>query len=280
MTIHAARYFGAFGPVFLIMLPVSLLSLATGKRPLLWMLLLFTASYGLLWASPLSSFQMRFLVPIVPFVAIIAAAGYAHLEHVTRALPGGMNKIAFLFLCLLMIGNFPPFIPLHETDRVVWKGWLTHVLRETPAGGVLGTESEDAYLTRTVSSYRAWQYIDSVLGVDATVLTFSDGDHYYSRTQRLWNEAALADAAVYGALRGDEQKALSALDSLRITHILFDKRFATVERYARLALFSPAFNRWLEWTYEDERYVLYRIRFDELSPMGNQLQPSRQASSL
>ena len=28
--------------------------------------------------------------------------------------------------------NLPPFVPLHEADRVEWTGWLTHVLRKPP----------------------------------------------------------------------------------------------------------------------------------------------------
>ncbi len=82
-------------------------------------------------------------------------------------------------VALLLTLNLPPFVESHEPDRRGWTGWLTHVHRSLPLAVVLGAESESAYLTRTVPTYRAWQRIDELTAPDSVVLTFLSGDHLY-----------------------------------------------------------------------------------------------------
>ena len=61
----------------------------------------------------------------------------------------------------LLILNAPIFIDWHEKERRGWDFWLTHVLHALPAAVVVGGESEEAYLERTVATYSAWRAIDS-----------------------------------------------------------------------------------------------------------------------
>jgi hypothetical protein len=92
---------------------------------------------------------MRFLVPIVPLLAVAAAAAaWSIASLLERA--RGWTFVLHAPLALLLLMNLPPFTELHETDRVGWSGWLTHVLRTMPAGVVSGAESEQQYLTRAL----------------------------------------------------------------------------------------------------------------------------------
>ncbi|MEO6238969.1 MAG: glycosyltransferase family 39 protein, partial [Vicinamibacterales bacterium] len=72
VTVHGALFFGSLGPLFLVLAPGVFLARRHG-RALPW-LCAGAVCYFALWASPISSYQMRFLMPVVPALALIAAA--------------------------------------------------------------------------------------------------------------------------------------------------------------------------------------------------------------
>jgi len=166
-------------------------------------------------------------------------------------------------MAVLVLLNLPPFLPLHEVDRVEWNGWLTHVIRNVPATVVSGRVSADRYLASTVLSYEAWQYVNAHLAEDARVLTFSEGDNLYGERERLWAYAVVARPAVWGAPVGAERQALQALLGLRITHILIDKVELAALPQGSVAIIGADFRRmWLALEYEDRHLELYRIRWE------------------
>jgi hypothetical protein len=262
MTIHGAAYHGALGPLFLILLP-GLLALRRlrGAAPAL---ALFTLGVLALWASPLASFQMRFLVPLAPLLAVLAALGAGRLLAAARAVGGPRAaRLAGLGLAALLVLNLPVFTPFHERDRDGWQGWLNHVLRTLPLAVVAGAESQDAYLARSVRSYGVWARASQVLPDDARVLTWSGGDHYYTRHNRVWaNATALGPIAWAPAARFEA--AVAGLHGHGITHVIADRRdppspttwddFALTGPRARAELY--------EVLYEDRHYVLYRVKWE------------------
>lgn len=265
LTVHGHRYGGTFGPLLALFLPGLLFprlrktaAVQAGRRILPWLagfVLLFTY----LWASPLSSFQLRFLIATAPILAVLAAAGFSRLQ----ALAEGrlLRWVLPSLLAGLLLLNLPPFTALHEADRVGWDGWLTHVMRRPPLDVVVGKETQADYLKRTVRSYAVWQYINVNLPEKARILTFSGGDHLYSDRSRLWSDSTLARPAVWGALAGQETQAFAALRRLEMTHILFDKRLA--ERTGQLAIRQPqAVDGRYALEYEDGGFVLYRILWE------------------
>jgi hypothetical protein len=244
MTVHGARYGGTLGPLFLGLVPFALLA---GRRAQ-WLVLACVATLAL-WASPLSSFQVRFLVPLVPVLAMLGAES-------ARRLPGS----AFVIVPL-MFANLPPFIAWHEADRRGDDGWLTHVLRGLPIRVVAGMESQEQYLSDTVPSYRAWRFIDRALPAGARVLTFSGGDHLYSTRERLWSEATAAAPLTWRAAAGQELLVRDRLHEAGVTHVLFDVRQLESGDVRRLAIGSEAMAACcLERLYGDSRFALYKVR--------------------
>jgi hypothetical protein len=244
MTVHGARYGGTIGPLFLILVPAAMFSGSRSRR-----LLLACAVYLAIWSSPISSFQMRFLVPLVPVLAVLAAAG-------ARRIPG-----AGAVVVPLMLLNLPPFVEWHEVDRRGYDGWLTHTARAVPLRVVAGGESEAQYLSRTVPSYRAWRFIARALSENERVLTFSGGDHLYGSRPRLWSDATAARELTWGAAAGEEQLVRERLRRSGITHVLFDARQLADRRLESLAIGSDAMMACcLERIYEDSRFALYRLR--------------------
>jgi hypothetical protein len=164
-------------------------------------------------------------------------------------------------MVVLVLLNLPPFLPLHEVDRVEWKGWLTHVIRSVPAAVVSGRISADRYLASTVPSYEAWRYVNAHLPEDARVLTFPEGDNFYGERERLWTYAVVARPAVWGSSVGAERQALQAILRLRITHLLLDKAEVAALPQGSVAIVGEDFRRkWLALEYEDRHTELYRIR--------------------
>ena len=259
MTVHAASFGGTLGPIFLILVPAAFIG-ARLRRPVA-VAGLGALAFLAVWASPVSSFQMRFLVPLVPILAALGAEGARRLQAAgERARRGGGHGVPAVTLALLLL-NLPPASGWHEPDRDGWTGWMTHILRGVPARVVFGGEPAEAYLARTVPSFRAWRFAEASLPAGARILTFSGGDHLYSRTSRLWSDATAARAATWGTPAGAEEAALAALRELRVTHVLFDKRQIEDGSIAAIAIGSSAMRACcLALEYEDDRFALYRVR--------------------
>jgi len=261
VTTHGASYGGTFGPLFLILVPTALVWRRPDRAPAVWMLLAGSMAYVAVWASPISSFQLRFLVPIVPLLAVLSAHGMMRLREAASVTlrHGGVAVEAITILLLLM--NLPPWIEWHERDRVGWSGWLTHVIRGVPVGVVSGVETENAYLGRVVPSYRAWQFIDTTLPPSSRILSFSGGDNLYSDRSRVSSDAIIAHAAVWGTEPGREDAAVRALHDLGVTHVLFDKRQFETGTVRSIAIATERMSRCcLALVYQDDRFALYEVK--------------------
>lgn len=259
VTVRPEAYGGLLGPLFLLLLPVLLFT-RRGTRRVGW-LASFCILFVILWATPLSSFQMRFLVSLVPILAVLGAEAFSRLEETLKAtvILGAYRFLTGMVL-LLMALNLPAFTPLQEPNRYQSVGWLTHVLREAPVRVVAGLESQQSYLTRSIRSYAAWQYINANLPQDALVLTFTGGDNLYSLRDRLDADTALARPATWGALPGQDSQAVAAMHRLGITHILIDQRqvesgYLKDIAIGQLGFESACFSR----QYEDGATVLFRL---------------------
>lgn len=252
VTMHGARYAGTLGPVFLLLVPVALIGALprASRRGPVALVAGAVAGYLAIWASPLSSMQMRFLVPLIPLLAALSAEGL-------RILPAP----ASLLVGALLVLNLPPFTEWHESDRSRGEGWLTHTSRAVPLQVLIGAESEQHYLRRSVPSYAAWAFIDSHVPPEARVLTFSGGDHLYTRADRIWSDSVAARPATWDLAAGREREARLALARMKITHVLFDRRQLEGGEAGQLAVGSAAMRQCcLEKLYEDGRFAVYRVR--------------------
>jgi len=261
VTIHGASYGGTFGPLFLILVPAAASWRRRPRTSAGLVVLAGSAAYIAVWASPISSFQMRFLVPVVPMLAAVAAHGAMRIRDAADATVRHGGAAATTFIVVLLVMNLPPAIEWHERDRVKWAGWLTHVVRGLPVGVVVGVEKEDDYLARVVPSYRAWRFIDRVLPPSSLVLSFSGGDNLYSGRSRIPGDALVAHEATWGVEAGEERVAVRALTQLGITHVLFDKRQFESGSLRTIAVGTAQMQRCcLALVYEDDRFALYEVR--------------------
>jgi hypothetical protein len=222
-----------------------------------------TVGYVLVWSSPISSYQLRFLMPMIAPGALLAAAGLDTLTTAAGQWTPRARQMLIGAVFAVSIVNLPPFTRWHERDREGWSGFLTHVLRETPIAVVLGRQSERDYLRRELPAFDAWQVINEQLPNDARVLTFVGGDHFYARRRRLSYDATIARAAV-GVSRDDPPIAIAALRRLGITHVLFDRRELARIDGERLAIGSPAIQQACAVAYDDRRVWVCELDYRRL----------------
>ena len=265
VTVHGARFGGALGPLFLILVPALLIARGV-PRAVRWLaggVVLYVA----IWASPLSSYQLRFLMPIVAPLALLGAASLETLCNRAEAAIHQGRRIVTTAVFGLAIINLPPFARFHEADRVGWNGWLTHVLRESPLQVVIGRQAQHAYLRREVPSYEAWQWINTHLPAAARVLTTTGGDQLYAQRARVPFDATIARPAVWRS--ADElDAAVAALRGLGITHVLFDRRDLVTLREDGRVLASAAFQDGCAPEYSDNRFVLCGIDYGRFTAVG------------
>jgi hypothetical protein len=266
ITTHGARFGGTLGPLFLMLVPFAFVR--RDRRQFI-VIAVGAAAYVAVWASPLGSFQLRFLLPVVPCLAVLAAAGGRLVIDSTRRAFGSAAAAAVpVAIMLLLLVNLPPFMDWHDTERRGWDGWLTHVLRGVPGAVVAGGESTDTYLARTVPTYRAWQEIDRRTAPDARVLTFVGGDQLYSHRPRLWSDTAMATPITWGALAGDEPQMLAAARRAGITHVLFDRRESAA--IAPLAIASAETRaHFVAPFYDDGRIEVVELVYPQAAKTGS-----------
>jgi hypothetical protein len=248
-TVHPELYRGTLGPIFLLTLPVLLL---VRRRPALLWLAVFALLYLTAWVF-LCSFWIRYALLTTPALAVLSAAAYNRLTTVLRRRGNAYAPPVLMWSTfLLLVLNFPLFIPLHAGS---WK--IDETIREIPTEVMLRGEPEEYYLRRKIRSYAGWSFINSRLSEHVRVLSFSEGDHFYSQRERLNGWSGRARPAVSARL-GQESQALSTLRQLRVTHILFDKQ--TLPWLRQSALADPAIiKKWYTLEYEDGNFILYRL---------------------
>ena len=256
-TVHASAYAGTLGPAFLALVPLAFAR--RGRRTMA--VACGCGVYLAVWASPISSFQMRFLIPLVPVGAAYAAEAIARLQRAAAERHArGSGVVSAATLCLLLL-NLPPLIAWQEPDRQGWEGWLRHVMRAVPIGVVAGAEPPDDYLARHVPAYRAWQFIDRSLPSGAKVLTFFSGDQLYSRQPRVWSDAASIRSLTWGMPAREGTSFATRARAAGVTHVLVDRRQVDSGLLATIAIGAAlGQSSGLTLLYEDARTRVYAVR--------------------
>lgn len=248
LTMHGSAFAGALGVLFLMLVPAAL----TRRLPRPVVLLgLFAVAYVVLWASPPSSQQVRFLLPVVAPLAVLAAIGFERareLAHEAHPALAGFLVAAVLGVLAL---SLPPFTQLHDRDGDLT---LTHVLRGAPLDVVSGAEGREEYLRRKLPAYAAARSLADGGPVAAVTDPYTD---FYAEPELIPDHSACLRIA--GARRADAPSELRALARLGVRRLLLQRNVQAaqgaleVTRTAR----PPDGARVI---YEDERALVYELR--------------------
>lgn len=237
------QFDGILGPVFILMLPFALgmRKISFGaKISMAYCLLTF-----MFWAS--SAQQIRYLIPVFPFLAIMTAYILSYYRR---------KKVAFGLLMVLVAGSLG------------FNGY--HVARDFlkigPAGVITGHEETDAFLKRMVPSYKMFQYVNTNLPEESKIFLIYMKNFGYLCDRPYYSDSMFESYTIQKILTRSET-ATDVYDSLRergFTHILYDINyvFGNMSTFSaqEKSLFLTLQKDHLELIKADqERYYLYRL---------------------
>jgi hypothetical protein len=209
------QFDGMLGPIFFLALPFVI-----GMRKLempIKIIIVYCVLTFLFWAG--SAQQIRYLIPVFPFLAILVGCVLTYYQ-----------KRKALFLVIIMF----------VTSCLVFNGF--HIARDfikiKPMRVIIGLESRDAFLSRTLPSYSMFQYANKNLPQNSKIFLIymknwgflCDHDYYSdSMFESYTIQKILSQATTPGAVSKE-------LQAQEFTHILYDINYI----YGNLSIFSSA----------------------------------------
>lgn len=243
VTFRADAFAASYGALFLAAVPLVVLALPTRPRGL-GTVAFTAAAFGVLWASPVSSLQGRFLVPLVPLLAVLATVGIAALAGWIagagwRAAAAAVPVAA----AVVMLLNVPPLVPLQ--GRVIAAGdgfaigYVVHTSRLVDADAALTDAGAASRRRADVPGAGAVACANRVLPPGARVLTYVEGVQYLSDHPVLVYYAKAARPSQLALAEGDAGAAEAALRDLGIGWVMMGDARVSPDAGAARELLVP-----------------------------------------
>lgn len=249
------QYFdGVLNPILIIMLPFAFMSRELNRDKIFFLLF---SSFFLFMAYFLTVVRVRYILPVIPFLAILSVIGIKNLVDWAGKKSGAICHT-------VLIGISTVTIILIAFNVLYLKDYFNTV---GPVKYILGQETRDEFLTRHISCYPAMQYVNKNLPDDSRIFLIFLGGRGYYLDRPYYHEASFGMNAINGmvsASRGkkDFQAYLRALDC---THILM--RIDLFDKYLHdnfpekiiVRLLSRVREHW-DPIYESNGYVIIKLK--------------------
>jgi hypothetical protein len=260
---HSDQYFdGILNPILIIMLPFAFLN-KTFYRDKVF-LVCFT-SFFLVTVLFLSAPRIRYILPTVPFLSVMAVAGIKSLVDRFKA-NGGLARP------LILNGTFVVTTTLLGCNAMYL---IQHFNAIQPVPYILNEETKDAFLARHIGSYSAIHYINQSLPSNATIfLVFFAGRGYYL-DRAYYHEPSFGMKALKEMVKAarNESEFLARLKSLKASHMLV--RTSLYKKYLQdnfepraISRFLRLMDRYSQCIYESNGYAVYEV-FTVPSPLSS-----------
>jgi len=263
---NSYQYFqGSLNPILILFSPFVLLNKRYGKDKFLFA---FFSAIFIIMAFFLTAKQVRYVLPVVPLLAIIAVMGIKDLlnklETITlssslsfRERIKSIGKVfIFTSVSILLIFNF---IYLKNRMQIV-----------KPFPYVFGKETREVYLKRHLLHNDAVEYINDNLPSDAKIFTMFLGRRGYYLDRAYENESSFGISTIRHMINSseDEEKFVEYIRSMEVTHILM--RTDLVNKYLKDNFSKNNIIRFLTlekklWkkTYQDDGYTIWNIQIKQ-----------------
>lgn len=208
------QYFdGVLNPILIVMLPFAFLKSDYSRDKTFF--LLFSAFF-LLMACFLTIIRIRYILPIIPFMAILSVMGIRNLVEWADRLSRPTGHIGIIVISsitvILIAFNF-----LYLKD---------YFYTIKPARYVFHQETRDEFLTRNIGSYPAVKYINENLSDDSRIFFIFLGRRGYYLDRPYYYDSSFGMKTINGMVKAskDRHEFQEYLQSLECTHILMRTR--------------------------------------------------------
>ena len=212
------QYFqGSLNPILIVFSPFILLNKRYVKDKFIFVIF---SVFFIIISYFLTAKQVRYILPALPFLAIIAVMGIKDLLDVTaekiflsslrfgEKIKSITKLLVFASVAILLIFNF---VYLKNRIKII-----------NPFPYVVGKETRDAFLKRHLLHYDAVEYINHSLPDDAVVFTMFLGRRGYYLDRGYQNESSFGMNTIRWMVisSADEKTFDKHVRSMKVTHIL------------------------------------------------------------
>jgi len=260
---NSYRYFqGALNPILILFAPFIMLNKKYRRDKI------FFASFSFLFlfmAYFLTEKQVRYILPVLPFLSILAVMGIKDLLGKLRedpfAQPMRFNKHAKILARIIILA----IISILLAFNIFYLKNRMDILKPLPY--LFGQEAKTAFLKRHLLHYDAVEYINSSLPVDAKIFTMFLGRRGYYLERTYKNEASFGMNTINKMINSSvaEDSFKEFIPSMHVTHILM--RTDLVDNYLKNNFSQEEIKRLMNLTrkywyrvYENNGYTVWDIQ--------------------
>lgn len=259
---NSYQYFqGSLNPILIVFSPFILLNKRYSKDKFIFV---FFTGIFIIMAYFLTNKQVRYILPVLPFLAIITVTGIKDLleKLEERALFSSFRfgeklkstarVFVFTSIVILLVFNF------------VYLKYRIETINPFPY--VLGHETRETFLKRHLLHYDAVKFINDTLPDDSVIFTMFLGRRGYYLNRKYKNEPSFGMNTIRQMVRSstNEETFDSYVNSMNVTHVLvrsdlFYNFLHDNISNVRIKHFLNFINQ--KWTklYDDNGYIVWNI---------------------
>jgi len=220
--------------------------------------------FFIIMAYFLTAKQVRYILPVLPFLAIIAVMG---MKDLVDKLGGGtlfsslQSRIKIKSIARFII--FSTIAILLIFNLLYLKGRMNII---KPFSYISGRETREAFLKRHLLHYDAVEYINHNLPGDARIFTMFLGRRGYYLDKIYKNEPSFGMSTIRYMVNSstDEEKFTEYIRSMNVTHILmrtdlFDKFLRDNFSKEDIIRFLNLFKKCCKMIYENNEYSVWNV---------------------
>jgi hypothetical protein len=260
-----ASFHGTLGAIFFV---GTLFALLRHKTPQVRNGLFCALIYFGSWA--MTAQEIRYLLPVVPLLAMITAAGLLGTSPAPAVEGGETGRVPLIrrlgYYCgmsAILAGSCMAFPPIYSKLVRDWTYWHAFV---SPFPYLSGRQTREEFLQRDVPSIYVFDYINKNLKSSDFVYLLGEGAAFYSKVPTLYSFTVDGDSVL---LQESEKGVLERLRQLRITHVLVNyssiapsSSGAKIRPGAYVFLDKAFLERHLVPLYARNNVSLYRVDFE------------------
>ncbi len=258
VTFSPGPFRGTLGIFFL---PGIVLAILRNRDRVVRYAALLVGVYFYSWAF--SAQEIRYLLPLVPLLAFLAALGFLGRPQPVSPAPeqaAGFRFAERLGMIPVLAGalmSLPPIYPLWVKDWTYWHAY------QSPLGYLLGRQVAQDYLRRDVPSIHVYDYINGHLTSANRVLLLNDASQFYSSVPTLYSFTVEGERILF---QETEAGLIAKLRESRISHILLNYNGiaplpgVAPRKGVHLFLDQGFRERFLGTVFSRNNVTLYRVR--------------------